>query len=74
VLDYYVDTGSILTHHTTDYLIGNDDPLRLGADQAEAGFATDGRFFGHLDDVQYFLRALTTSEVQQLHQLGACPN
>lgn len=73
-LDWTVDSGSILTHHTTEYLIGNDDPLRLGADQAEAGFATDGRFFGHLDDVQYFLRSLTASEVQQLHLLGACPN
>lgn len=71
-LDWGAESTSILTHHMTDYLIGNTDALWIGADQPEAPF-TEGRFNGHLDNVQYFHHALTASEVLQIHQLGTCP-
>ncbi|MBL8748057.1 MAG: hypothetical protein JNK78_02785 [Planctomycetes bacterium] len=71
-IDWWAESSSIRTHHTTEYLIGNDDPLWIGADMPEAPF-TEGRFNGHLDDVRYFHRALTAAEVLQIHQLGNCP-
>ena len=72
-MDTWNTSGTVRTNTTTEYLNGNADGLRIGDDQPEAGFNTEGRFNGYLDDVQYFHRALTESEVQQLYQLGSCP-
>ncbi len=71
-LDTLSQSATIRNHTTTEYLIGNPDPLRIGADQDEVGHTSEGRFNGYLDDVQYFYRALSVNEVQQLHALGAC--
>jgi hypothetical protein len=72
-VNVWSQSATIRTNSTTEYLNGNADPLRIGADQAETGQTLEGRFNGYLDNVQYFHRALTASEVGQLFTLGACP-
>jgi hypothetical protein len=71
-MNVWVQSSSIRNNLTTEYLVGNPDALHIGADLVESGFVTEGRLNGYLTNVQYFHRALTASEVEQLAHLGAC--
>lgn len=71
-MDAWSQSATIRTNTTTEYLHGNTNALQIGADVPETGQTLEGRFNGYLDNVQYFHRSLTASEVLQLHQLGAC--
>lgn len=71
-MDVTTTSGTIKERRTTAYLHGNPAALWVGADQAESGYPTEGRYNGYIDDLRYFHRALTASEVEQLHQLGTC--
>lgn len=67
-----VDTwwgGWFRYQRTTNRLVSNDRPLRIGLDDSAAPVAP---YRGLIDDVQITLRRLTGDQVLLAHQLGVC--
>ena len=64
--------GSVYTYQatTTNYLVANTDPLRIGGEYLS--ILLEMPFRGLLDDIQVFGRGLNEDEVGQLNKIGVC--
>jgi hypothetical protein len=62
----YVD-GLLVGTLAKAYTTLNDAPLKVGRYTGGAGCYTPGYFFGYIDDVRVYSRALTTNEVVALY-------
>ncbi len=62
--------GSSPDYYTTNNLITNSDPLRIGLDAAPASSVWP--FRGMLDDVQVYGRVMTPNEVTLFNDIGLC--
>jgi hypothetical protein len=63
-------SGLFKYQNTTNYLIINNDPLRIGLDAAPASALWP--FRGMVDEAQVFGRMMTTSEVPLFNSIGVC--
>jgi len=74
VAEYYLSnrwwSGLYRYQNTTNYLIINNDPLRIGLDAAPA--SAQWPFRGMVDEVQVFGRMMTTNEVPLFNDIGVC--
>jgi hypothetical protein len=64
-------SGLFRYQNTTNYLVINNDPLRIGLDAASPSALWP--FRGIMDEVQVFGRMMTTSEVPLFNEIGVCP-
>ena len=55
---------------TTNFLLVNDDPLRIGGEYINA--LPELPFRGLMDDIQVFARGLNEDEVGQMSRIGVC--
>ena len=68
-------SGNLKHEITTNHLVTNGDPLRLGGDFVPpVGGSAPPRwpFRGLLDDVRVFARSLNAEEIRQLRGIGVC--
>lgn len=63
-------SGLYRYQNTTNYLILNNEPLRIGLDAAPA--SASWPFRGMLDELQVFGRQLTPNEVPLFNDIGVC--